>query len=226
LSPESDPDSDGVASRNYLCAGLICLVLGLACLPGDLALARWIGGHALPGDLRKMISYSEVFGHGLGVLWIVITAACLDRRGPQVARFLLALAFLPGLVAGLLKLVVGRSRPYACGPAVTELSQTFVGLFATLRGDTHSGLLDERIASLPSAHAATALGLALGLGWLYPRGRWLFLIFALLAGAQRCFSEAHFISDVIFGFAVACFLAAALIRPLIRWTGISRTDFA
>ena len=56
----------------------------------------------------------------------------------------------------------------------------------------------------PSAHAATAVGLAIALGVLYPRGRWLFIAFAFLAGLQRIEAQAHFASDVLAGAAVAC----------------------
>ena len=60
------------------------------------------------------------------------------------------------------------------------------------------------LQSFPSGHTATAVGLAFGLGWLYPRGRWLFLGFAVLAAFQRVESSAHFVSDTFCGAAIAC----------------------
>jgi undecaprenyl-diphosphatase len=66
------------------------------------------------------------------------------------------------------------------------------------------------LQSFPSAHAATAVGLAIGLSALHPRGRWLFAAFALLAVVQRIEAQAHFSSDVLAGAAVGCAAAAAV----------------
>ena len=53
-----------------------------------------------------------------------------------------------------------------------------------------------------------AAGLAAALGVLYPRGRWLFACFALLAMLQRIDAQAHFCSDVLAGAAIGCCVAA------------------
>ena len=51
---------------------------------------------------------------------------------------------------------------------------------------------------------ANVFGLAIGLTWAYPQGRWLFLLFAALAGLQRIVFEAHFPSDVLFAAGLGC----------------------
>ncbi len=65
--------------------------------------------------------------------------------------------------------------------------------------------------SFTSAHTATAVGLALGLGWLFPRGRWLFVGFAVLVAMQRIVGPYHFVSDTLWGAAIGCLVAFALL---------------
>jgi membrane-associated phospholipid phosphatase len=50
--------------------------------------------------------------------------------------------------------------------------------------------------------------LAIVLSYYYPRGRWLFTIFAGLAMLQRLDAHAHYLSDVLAGAALAFLLAA------------------
>ena len=63
--------------------------------------------------------------------------------------------------------------------------------------------------SFPSAHAAGAIAMAIGLSWLFPRGKVIFFTLAFLASFQRISSGAHWASDVIAGASLAvvvCFL--------------------
>ncbi len=70
--------------------------------------------------------------------------------------------------------------------------------------------------SFPSGHTATAAGLALGLAAMYPKGRWLFLLLAVLVGCQRIECGAHFLSDVLCGAAASCLVVACCLR-LRNW---------
>ena len=45
---------------------------------------------------------------------------------------------------------------------------------------------------------------------LYPRGRWMFALFAALAMLQRVDAQAHYCSDVLAGAAIGLALAAAV----------------
>jgi undecaprenyl-diphosphatase len=74
----------------------------------------------------------------------------------------------------------------------------------------------SKMQAFPSAHTATAFGLAIGLTWLYPRGRWLFATFAVLVACQRIQSGAHFLSDTFFGAALGCVVAAVCIK-YVKW---------
>ena len=88
-------------------------------------------------------------------------------------------------------------RGFLYGDSIYEVTRTFGGKpFA----------LDEHLRRL----AASAAGLAMGLAWLYPRGRVLFLLLAISAGGQRIVSGDHFASDVVWGAALGCFCATGL----------------
>ena len=149
-------------------------------------IARWLNEHGLPGDLRRLIRLAEVFAYGGTVALIIATAAMLDRRGWRVAVHLAIPAYGAGLVADRLKLLVWRWRPALL--IWRGSLDTFVAWLPVVR---HAVAIEEqvhqkytlRLQSFPSAHAATAVGLAIALGVLYPRGRWLFIAFAFPGGA-------------------------------------------
>jgi undecaprenyl-diphosphatase len=67
---------------------------------------------------------------------------------------------------------------------------------------------NDKLQSFPSGHAATAAGLAVALAVLYPRGRWLFAVLAVLAALQRVEVQSHFPSDVLAGAALGCLTGA------------------
>jgi membrane-associated phospholipid phosphatase len=54
--------------------------------------------------------------------------------------------------------------------------------------------------------------LAVALGWLYPRGRWLFAAFAVMVACQRMEGGAHYLSDTLVGAAIGCLVATACVK--------------
>lgn len=165
---------------------------------------------ALPGDLRKCIDLSEVFAHGFGVLLVVGILAALVPASRRALPRVLACAFYPALVVQLLKVQFGRSRP------IRYFDEFSVAHFPPA-GETWLGWrpwgqwnLEYALQSFPSGHSATAWGLAIGLAWLYPRGRWLFYGVAVLASMQRIIAYSHWPSDVLVGAAIAFCLAGSL----------------
>jgi membrane-associated phospholipid phosphatase len=68
-----------------------------------------------------------------------------------------------------------------------------------------------------------AFGLCAALAWRYPRGRWLFLVFAVSAALQRVATSAHYPSDVCFGASLG-FLGAALFLADGTSAADTRTD--
>jgi len=115
-----------------------------------------------------------------------------DRLAPLAVAAIAAYAF-----SAFAKFFIGRSRP----------SEWFAD-------GTHGwgpfGLSHEWW-SLPSAHGAVAVALAVAAGRLAPRLRWLFYGLAMLVLVSRVWLTAHWFSDVVASVAVGL-LAAALAR--------------
>ncbi len=186
---------------------------GLLCLAGFIALPLEIGWRnqeiwsSLPGDLEKSIQLSEFFAHGFGVLVIVVGLLILfpqiRRKLPRVIGCIVA----AGLAANLLKLIAGRRRPISLNEETVEkISDSWAGWFVAFQGQ-----FDYMYQAFPSGHTATAVGLAIGLSWLLPRGAYFFFSLAALAGLQRIVSQAHWPSDVAFGAAIGLLCASCLV---------------
>jgi membrane-associated phospholipid phosphatase len=172
----------------------------------------------VPDPLRKLLDLSEAFGHGIGVAIIVLAVLALDpmwRRG--LAR-LLVCAYGAGLAADIVKVFVARTRP---ARAVLDGSvwETFVGRLPVAAASGFADALKSSVESFPSAHTATAVGLAVALGFRYPPGRWLFPLLAALVALQRVAAGAHFLSDALAGAAIGAMWAALCTDPhaVGRW---------
>jgi len=206
------PHACGVARLSWrktllFAAGLT--VFGLLLIPVDGPVAHFFLGGGCPGELDKLFDLSEVFGHATGAALVIVSVLVLDPRGWRVAAWVAGAAYAGGLSADVFKLLLGRTRPSSVqGPIVGW--DTFQGWFPLVSAG-HAG------QSFPSAHTATAAGLAVALSTLYPRGRWLFLAFAVLAGCQRIESGAHFPSDVAWGGAVGLVAGTAVMQGYVRW---------
>jgi membrane-associated phospholipid phosphatase len=163
-----------------------------------------------------------VFGYGGTVIVIILAACALDPRGWRVAPRLVISALGAGLAADLVKvLLVVRTRPEASNLEGTA-GDTFVSWFPPWAGERLRELgfkYGSDLQSFPSAHTATAVGLAIGLTSLYPRGWWLFALLAALAGWQRIHSHSHFLSDVLAGAALGLLVGACCTSAtrLGRW---------
>ncbi len=219
------PASTALANRrrnlviSLLLSGFAFALLAALALPFDRSIALWFAEHRLPGELARLVKLSEVFGWGGSVAVIILTATRLDSRGWRVLLPALIVPSLgAGLVADTIKLFIARTRPHATHAAATPFD-TFVASFPAFRSEAIAGGYGHHVQSFPSGHSATAVGLAIALSLLYPRGRWLFPIFAALAMLQRLDADAHYLSDVLAGGAVACLVSAI-------WCYYSRTPIA
>jgi membrane-associated phospholipid phosphatase len=195
-----------VRRRSALRLGLplVLALLGFAALPLDLPLARWFDADRCPHELGRLLHLAEAYAHGFGVAAILITVVVLDWRRRALFPRALATVLGAGLTANLLKMCLSRARPHAFVLS-GKVWETFGQSFPLNRAISN-------FESFPSAHMAAAVGLSAALIWLYPRGRWLFVVFALLAGGQRLYSMAHFLSDVVWGAAAGSF-SASLFLP-------------
>jgi membrane-associated phospholipid phosphatase len=201
-----------------LWASAVLIGLAIIALPFDVSLANWVRQNHIRGDLERLITLCEVFGYGLSVLFIAITAAAIDKRGWRVMPRILIGAFASGLIADAGKVLVARWRPNSDFEP-QGFRDSFVRWLPVLSLDELPGPWNRGMQSFPSGHSATAVGLALALSIFYPKGTWWFLVLAGLAMFQRIESRAHYLSDTLAGAAVACLVTALLLhsRWLERW---------
>lgn len=191
------------------------VVAGLAAFAIDLPVATWCKAHRLPGELGRLVTLCEAFGHSLSVAVILLAAVLLDPglRLPRPGRLgsaewaflrMIAMAYCGGLAVDLVKAAVTRVRPRAADlESIASVLATFGhGTLATPDGR------NADLMSFPSGHSAVAAGLAAALAWRYPGGWPLFAALAAGTAAQRVCSSAHYPSDAAFGAAVGLVVAA------------------
>ncbi len=162
-------------------------------------------GH-VPGDLRKAIELSEAFAHGSGAA-VILVALLLASKPPRHDHWVaVATTAVSGISANVLKACFTRARPYTYDTQATEPPDVtgweFLGT---------GSFWDAQHRSFPSGHTATAWGLAIGLSLLVPRAAVLFIALAGLATFQRIYSGAHFPSDALAGFGIACICSSLVL---------------
>lgn len=191
-------------------AGCMTLALSPLVMIADRAISAAVRGGHVPGDLRKAIELSEAFAHGSGVAVILITLLLVSNR-PRIALWSVVLmTALSGITANLLKAAFTRARPYTY-----DAESKMVGDVTGWQFLGTGSFWDASQRSFPSGHTATAWALAIGLSLLFPRGRIVFVLLAMLATYQRLYSGAHFPSDTVAGFGIAC-LACSIVLSVPR----------
>jgi len=176
-------------------------------LPVSMKLRHW-NDKASPEyneTLHAYLGYFDIFepfGHGLGVLLALLMLHQLDPARRWAMPRVAVCALAAGGTADLLKMAIVRSRP-------NDVPLDFAGSVWATFGHWLPPILSGQsgMQSFPSAHTATAAGLAAALIWLYPQGRFLFTLLVVLVGCQRIVSGAHFPSDVAAGAAAGCLAA-------------------
>lgn len=192
-------------------AGLFIAMCGV--MPWDLTLSMTALRMKIPGDLRRLLQFAEVFAHTLGCAAILGSLVWIDVKNRSKLVRAAAFVCLCGSIANLAKYMIPRTRPYIYEEFLPSTSwETFGSPFTR-------SWFDESIRSFPSGHSATAAAMAIGLSYAYPRGKWMFLSLALLAIAQRLFSAAHYASDLVAGFTITTAIACAWI-----WLANRRVD--
>ncbi len=186
------------------------LVAGSA-LAIDMQVAEFWRTRQTPAFVVDVLECAETFGNGAGVLLLLISGFALGAI-PRRALPRLAIASLgSGLVADVFKLLVARIRPRDL-TFQQHVLETFSGWFPP-------AAVPSAMHSFPSAHVATAVGLALALSYYYPRGRYVFSVLVLLALVQRLQTGAHFVSDTLAGAAIGLGLPLLLFQvgPIAGW---------
>ncbi len=168
----------------------------------------------LPGDFKKAIHLMELFGHGVGVLLVVWLLALVGQRRWKQVVVAVAVASSAG---ALLKMLFVRHRPIpGSGQEVAGIEIGWLTKSNFVATDPAAGLVRDSLHSFPSGHATTAFALATALAILYPRGRWLFYVVAVLVCVQRVFARAHYVSDVIAGATIGFVLCRLLMDAMNR----------
>ncbi len=155
-----------------MCIGCVSAIISLLLTPWNEWVSQCLAIHQLPGDCKKIVQLTEVFGHGIGVLGILGFMAVLEPKQKRAALFV-----------GIIALGAG---------GLAEMFNAFVGLVSYV----------PAWRSFPSGHGATAAALAIGLTLVLPRGKWFFCGLAVLTMIQQVADRAHFLSDVLAGAAI------------------------
>ncbi len=203
-----------------IAAGLAVLIFLLAMFLIDAAAIR--GVDHLPRWIVWFFDQITDFGKSgwflwpLGVLLLVLAALPSLPHVPQLVLtavmvrvgFLFVAIGVPGLFVNVVKHIFGRARPGVSGNLDPYLFSPFSWPAA--------------YAGLPSGHAATAFSALVAFGTLWPRGRTLLWIYALLIAASRVAVTAHYPSDVLAG-ALVGVVGALLVR---RWFALRGLGFS
>lgn len=142
-----------------------------------------------------------LIGFVLLALGLVLQASPTRR---STANLLVALAvahMASRLIAGILKNVFGRSRPYEL-----IVSQQWEHSFFVKGG-----------SSFPSGHAAHFWGFFFVLAFAFPRWRIPLLLIPTFVTVARVVVGDHFAGDVLAGMAIAAFVSAAVLRCEQAW---------
>ncbi len=197
----------GWACLWLLLAATILVGGALAAFRVDCSVAQWLHQNHRLGHLRylrDLASICEVFGRAECALLVAILMWQLDRSRRWAMPGVVATALLSGLAADGVKMLIARARPHHFD---------FLGsVWSSFGPWLPLGSLGSASQSFPSAHTATAVGLAISLICIYPAARGLFCVLPLLVAYQRMDSGAHFLSDVLCGAAVACLVATFALR--------------
>jgi membrane-associated phospholipid phosphatase len=117
------------------------------------------------------------------------------------AFYLLCSVVMAAAVTGVLKVLIGRSRPIL-----------YEALNATI---FVPGTTEYIFNSMPSGHTAISFAGLVMLGMLYPRIKWATWTLAILIGFTRVYIGAHWVGDVVLG-AFIGMLCADLTKALLK----------
>ena len=129
-----------------------------------------------------------------------VLAAVMVRIG-----FLFAAIAVPSLFVTIVKRIIGRARPGVGGSLDPFLFIPF---------KWHAAY-----AGMPSGHATTAFAVLVAFGSLWPRGRTVLLIYALLIALSRVIVTAHYPTDVLAG-ALVGVTGAIMVRRYFAQRGL------
>ena len=180
--------------RWFLVVALFAAAIGLA-LFADAGVASWINANTSDGLRRFMRLVSRIGdwqGHfAAGLILVAIAWLRRSKRWLRVFLAMLIACALAGIVARVGKIAIARPRPS------TTTEQTWNG-----------PSLHSKFNAFPSGHTASSTAFfvtfLIAAGWRIGTP---FLFIPLLIASSRMVVAAHYLSDVIGGFAVGIIAA-------------------
>lgn len=163
---------------------------------------------ALLTALGKWIAYVVLFFFaGLYFRYIRVNAVYEAR-----SWYLFGCVLLANLVILVLKVALSRARP--------EL------LFSHNEFGFYWFQFKSNYWSFPSGHTTTLISLAAGLGVLFPRYFYVFLVVALFIAATRILLWFHYLSDVLSAFYISLLVVGFFTEYLKRKNWFNKMDCA
>lgn len=210
-------------SPRSIAIGATLLVAALLCAQIWLDPIATVDPRTLPTWIGRWIGSFSAFGKSGWILWpaailllAAIAAANLAQRrqdrlvfvsfGARLFFIISAIA-LPGLVASIVKPLIGRVRPFVNGAVDPFLFQP-LAYFRELFGNMP--FPEYFYGSMPSGHTTNAFAIAVAIGALVPRLRPLLIVFALTIAASRLAIGVHHVTDVMAGALIGTFGALAI----------------
>lgn len=176
----------------------------------DVPVARWFISH-LSGDVRKAISLSESYTHGVGILFTLVGIFLLAPRTRWCLPRLTSMVLGASAIATIVKMFILRPRPTQLNLPLASNDAAWLWSFDWTWD--RIAAFDASTRSFPTGGVASAVALTVGLSILFPRGRYLFILFAIFAGVERVQTGAHFPSDVLGGLACGLFWCFVCLHP-------------
>lgn len=202
-----------LSDRWSLIGGTVgCILLaGFLAFFADLNVSWGLNQQHLLKPIHRTLELAEPFGDFAGVLLVAVGIAVLQPAARKQIHLLVLAVATAGLTADIFKTLVGRIRPNNLDwSLVHNVGDTFTGWLPLI----HGGWKNQ---SFPSAHTATAWGLAILMVRLFPRGKWFFPCVAVCVGLQRVETGSHYLSDALFGAAIGIGISCAWLKsPLFR----------
>ena len=184
---------------------VVMLLIAACCLTIDMQVVRFAHLGNYPSFIREMVENTEPFGHGIGVVFVLITAAWLNRKHIKSYVQIGAITLGAGLCTNIAKFVIGRARPRDIEVASIDVLQSFQGWFPYLN-DIHTS------QSFPSGHTTVAFAFAVCLSAMHPQAKWMFFFLAAFVAFGRVQCGAHFPSDVFAGAAMGWSVAVLALQ--------------